>query len=122
MEKASFNSPGTRIYYTRSMCFLYLAHRTLNPYLCKSVIEAKGLFFRSGKYFSRENCEMLVKNGTQLRANLFFDHEIILRALGYSENDLNEQDWLEFYHSLNRRNEGSLQQRIEYLPDFSTKE
>ena len=122
LERASFNSPGTRKYYTRSACFLYLAHRTLNSYLCQEVREAKGWFLRSGKYFSRENCENLVKSGNSQRANMGFDHEVILRALGYTEVDLGEQDWLEFYHGFRRRNDGSLQHRIKDLPDFSTDE
>ena len=120
LERASFNSPGTRKYYTRSACFLYLAHRTLNSYLCQEVREAKGWFLRSGKYFSRENCENLVKSGKPQRANMGFNHEIILRALGYTEVDLKEQDWLEFYHGFRRRNDGSLQHRIKDLPDFSS--
>ena len=121
LERASFNSPGTRKYYTRSACFLYLAHRTLNSYLCQEVREAKGGFLRSGKYFSRENCENLVKSGKPQRASMGFDHEIILRALGYTEVDLNEQDLIEFYHGFQRRNDGSLQHRINDLPDFSKK-
>ena len=122
LERASFNSPGTRKYYTRSACFLYVAHLTLNSYLCQEVREAKGWFLRSGKYFSRENCENLVKSGNSQRANMGFDHEVILRALGYTEVDLGEQDWLEFYHGFRRRNDGSLQHRIKDLPDFSTDE
>ena len=31
VTRAPFNSPGTRVYFERSRCFLSLAHRTLNP-------------------------------------------------------------------------------------------
>lgn len=119
LERAPFNSPGTQVYYSRSACFLYLAHRTLNPYFCREVRQAKSGFLQSGSHFSREKCEALVKSGQPFRASMGFDHELILRAMGYTEADLKDGSWSDFYHGFWRRNDGSMQHRVKNLPDFA---
>lgn len=121
------NSPGTQVYYTRSACYQYLARRTLNPFFCRQVREAQSGWFQSGDHFSKKNCEKLVKSGKTFRAHLGFDHEIVLRAAGYTDEDVRETivdhprpgSWMEFYHGFQRRNDGSLLQKLNDLPDFS---
>jgi hypothetical protein len=119
LERAPFNSFGTQVYYTRSACFFYLAARTLNPYLCGEVKEAKGGLFTSGSYFSAASCERLVGQGHSMVAQFPFDHELVLRALGYTDADLRDEGWTEFYYGFQRDNDGSLQHRLKNLPDFS---
>lgn len=126
LVRAPFNSPGTRLYFERSRCFLYVAWRTLNPYFCRQVVAAS-TDAQAGGYFTRENCEMLVASGRPFRARLSFDHELVLEALGYDDADVArrfpnhpaENSWMLFYHDFFRRNDGELQHRLGNLPDFS---
>ncbi len=126
-ERYLFNSPGTQVYYTRSACYQYLARRTLNPYFCRQVKQAESGWFQSGDHSSKNNCDKLVKSGKAFRAHLGFDHEIVLRAAGYTDDDVRETiadhprpgSWMEFYHGFQRRNDGSLLRKLDDLPDFS---
>lgn len=124
---ALFNSPGTQIYRERSRCFLYIAVKTLNPYLCQDVVEVNG-WLHDGSYFSRENCERLVAEGRPFNFNLSFDHALILREMGYGDTDVsarfakhpNEPAWFDFYLDALSRGNGDFQQRLDRLPDFSS--
>lgn len=126
-ERHLFNSPGTQVYYTRSACYQYLAQRTLNPFFCRQVKEVKSGWFQSGDHFSRENCEKLVSSGKAFKAHLGFNHEMVLRAAGYTDDDVKERiadhprpgSWSEFYHGFRKRNDGSLLRKLNNLPDFS---
>lgn len=124
---AAFNSPGTQTYFERSRCFLYVAVKTLNPYLCRGVVEATHRLW-SGDYFSRENCERLVAQGRPFNFSLSFDHALILGAMGYGDaavsarfpNHPREPAWLDFYFDSLARSDGEFQQRLARLPDFGT--
>lgn len=126
VSRAPFNSPGTRAYFERSRCFQTLAQRTLNAYLCRFV-RAAAETPRDGAYFTRENCESLVRAGQAFRANISFDHELVLRALGYGDEDVAHRipdhpsatSWMAFYYDFLRRGGGELQRRLVDLPDFS---
>ncbi len=126
LVRAPFNSPGTRVYFARSRCFLSVAHRTLNPYFCRQVVAADASK-SAGGYFTRANCEALVVAGRPFRARLSFDHKLVLQALGYDDADVTarfpkhpaEDSWLLFYHGFFRRGDGELQHRLVNLPDFS---
>ena len=124
--QALFNSPGTQIYKERSRCFLYVAVKSLNPYFCHNVVEAKA-WLLDGSYFSQKNCERLVTEGQPFNFNLSFDHALILKAMGYSNKDIqihfpkhpDEPAWLQFYLDALKRRNGNFQQRLSHLPDFS---
>lgn len=126
LVRAPFNSPGTRLYFQRSYCFQLLAQRTLNPYFCRSVRPASDSASEAG-HFTRETCESLIAKGQSFRADLSFDHALILQALGYTDADVarrfpkhsEEPSWSRFYHDFFRRSDGTLQQRLKDLPDFS---
>jgi hypothetical protein len=126
VSRAPFNSPGTQAYFERSRCFQTLAQRTLNPYLCRWVRPAAETP-KEGAYFTRENCESLVREGKAFRANISFDHELVLRALGYGDEDVtrripdhpSQTSWMAFYYDFFRRGDGELQRRFKDLPDFS---
>ena len=122
--RSLFNS--TQIYFERSRCFLYVASKTLNAYLCREVREASA-WFHNGSYFSRANCESLIAEGRRLDFGLSFDHEPILRALDYTDeevqqrfaNDPEVNSWMLFYRDFFRRGDGELQHRLARLPNFS---
>lgn len=124
--RALFNSPGTQIYRERSRCFLYVAVKSLNPYFCREVIEAKAWFY-DGSYFSRENCERLVRKGQPFSFNLSFDHALILKAMGYNNETISrrfpkhpdEPAWLQYYLDALKRRDGDFQHRLGRLPNFS---
>ena len=120
-----FNSPGTQIYRERSRCFLYAAGNTLNPYLCKFVIEASA-WFHDGSYFSRRNCEELVSAGNPFNFSLSFDRQRVLTEMGYSAKEIaeayprasTEEAWHRFYLNAVGR-DGNFQQRLQRLPNFA---
>ena len=87
LVRAPFNSPGSRIFFERSRCFLSVAQRTLNPYFCREVAAADA-GKSAGGYFTHENCEALVAAGRPFRAGLSFDHKLVLEAFGYSDEDV----------------------------------
>lgn len=124
--RAAFNSSGTQIYHERSACYFYAAATELNDYYCPRVIEADS-WFLNGDYFSPESCRRFVARGQAWRATTSFDHEAVLRAAGYTEEDLAARvpdadpatAWLEFYLSFRRDSDGGLQRRLDRLPDFS---
>lgn len=126
LVRAPFNSPGTRVYFERSRCFLSLAWRTLNPYFCRQVVAASA-DAKAGGHFTRENCAALVAAGRPFRAGLTFDHRLVLQSLGYDDADVAarfpkhpaDDSWMLFYHDFFRRSDGELQQRLRSLPDFS---
>jgi hypothetical protein len=126
VTRAPFNSPGTRVYLERARCFLSVAHRTLNPYFCREVAPASETPV-GGRYFTRENCQALVGEGRALRARLSFDHALLLKVLGYTDEDVRrrfpkhpeEDSWMLFYHDFFRRSDGELQHRLGNLPNFS---
>lgn len=126
-ESYLLNSSGTQVYYTRSACYQYLAQRTLNPFFCRQVKEAKSGWFLSGHHFSPESCKTLVSSGKPFRAHIGFDHEKVLRAAGYTDADVKAiiadhprpGSWSEFYHGFQKRNDGSLLRKLDNLPDFS---
>ncbi len=126
LVRAPFNSPGTRIYFERSRCFLSVAHSTLNPYFCRQVVSADSSK-SAGGYFTRANCEALVAAGRPFRARLSFDHKLVLKALGYHDADVAarfpkhpaDDSWMLFYHDFFRRSDGALQHRLVNLPDFN---
>jgi len=125
--RALFNSPGTQVYKERSRCFLYVAVKSLNPALCRDVIEVDA-WILDGSYFSRENCERLVSKGQPFNFSLSFDHAQVLKAMGYRDEDVEARfpgragalPWLEFYLDAIRRGDGDFQRRLERLPDFSS--
>jgi len=125
--KAPFNSPGTQVYGERSRCFLYVAVKSLNTYLCREVIEANA-WILDGSYFSRENCERLVARGQPFNFSLSFDHALILKEMGYRDEDIEarfpehtvEPAWFKFYLDAIRQNNGDFQRRLKRLPDFSS--
>ncbi len=124
--RAPFNSPGTRVYFARSRCFFVVAHQTLNPYICRWVVPASDSASKGG-YFTRANCQALVAKGRAYNVHLSFDHGLVLKALGYTDEDVKrrfprhpeEDSWMFFYHDFFRRADGSLQRRLKNLPDFS---
>ncbi len=125
VTRAPFNSPGTRTYFARSRCFQTLASRSSNAYFCRWVKPAAKTP-KAGAYFTRENCESLVREGKVFRASISFDHELVLKALGYTDQDVARRipeqpevnSWMLFYfHS--RYRDAEMQQRLENLPDFS---
>lgn len=124
---ALFNSPGTQIYRERSRCFLYVAVKSLNPLLCREVVEADA-WFHDGSYFSRETCERLVAEGRPFNFKLSFDHALILREMGYGDAAVSarfakhpdEPAWFEFYLDALSRGDADFQHRLSRLPDFSS--
>ena len=125
VSRAPFNSPGTRAYFARSRCFQTLASRTLNAYLCRWV-KPESETPRDGAYFTRENCESLMREGKVFGANISFDHELVLKALGYTDEDVarlipkqpDVDSWMLFYYKFRYR-DGEMQRRLKDLPDFS---
>jgi hypothetical protein len=125
VTRAPFNSPGTRTYFARSRCFQTLASRTRNAYFCRWVKPAAETP-RDGAYFTRENCESLVREGKVFRASISFDHELVLKALGYTDEDVARRipeqpevnSWMLFYFD-SRYRDAEMQQRLKNLPDFS---
>ena len=63
LDRVPFNSYGTRIYYCRSACFVYLATRTLHCYL-----EISASFLRTGARkataFERDSIQLAVFGDT----------------------------------------------------------
>ena len=126
VTRAPFNSPGTRTYFARSRCFQTLASRTSNAYFCRWVKPAAETP-RDGTYFTRENCESLVREGKVFGASISFDHELVLKALGYTDEDVARRipeqpevdSWMLFYVD-SRYRDAEMQRRLENLPDFST--
>ena len=123
--RASFNSPGTQIYAERSRCFMYVAVKTLNAYLCREVV-ARGDAGFSGDYFSRENCEKLVENGKPYNFSTASQPEVTLKAalevLGYGVAPGHEDDpvaWMTRYAEV--RFTANFQHGLARLPDFSTR-
>lgn len=125
-SRAFFNSPGTQIYRERSRCFLYVAVKSLNSFLCREVIEATAWFY-DGSYFSRKNCQRLVSQGQPFNFSLSFDHALIMRKMGYGDDTISarfpehpgEPAWLKFYLDALKRGDGDFQRRLGGLPDFS---
>ena len=125
--RALFNSPGTQIYRERSRCFLYVAVKSLNPHLCREVIEVEA-WFLDGSYFSRANCEAMVAKGRPFVFTLSFDHALILTEMGYGDEAIRarfpkhpgEPAWLAFYLDALKRRDGEFQQRLSRLPDFGS--
>ena len=125
--QAPFNSPGTQIYRERSRCFLYVAVKSLNPTHCREVIEVDA-WIHDGSYFSRKSCERLVAEGRPFIFSLSFDHALILKEMGYGDEDIGarfakhptEPAWLEFYLDALKRGDGDFQHRLGRLPDFSS--
>ena len=123
--RAPFNSSGTRIYHERARCFFLLAHSTLNPHFCRFVVEAKS-FWLGGDYFSASNCEAVVGQGRSFKARLSLDHELLLKALGYTADDIGQQfpnelaelAWLKFYLGLFKSGD-ELRRRLHRLPRVS---
>jgi hypothetical protein len=126
-SSALFNSPGTQVYRERSRCFLYVAVKSLNPSLCREVVEADA-WFHDGSYFSRDSCERLVAEGRPFNFNLSFDHAQVLQEMGYGDADISarfakhpgEPAWFEFYLDALSRGDADFQRRLSRLPDFST--
>jgi hypothetical protein len=122
---ALFNNPGTQVYWERSRCFFYVAVKSLNPALCREVVEADA-WFHDGSYFSRDSCERLVAEGRPFNFNLSFDHALILREMGYGDADISarfarhpgEPAWFAFYLDSLKRGDGDFQRRLNRLPDF----
>jgi hypothetical protein len=112
-SRAPFNSPGTRTSYERSRCFFYVATRTLDGSLCGEVRQAGSR--RSGGHFSAETCTAEIAGGRRYTANLGFDIELVLRALGYTEADVPEGDWVRFYFDV--RTSPELRRRLASLPN-----
>ena len=125
VTRAPFNSPGTRTYFARSRCFQTLASRTANAYFCRRVRPAAETP-KDGAYFTRENCQSLVREGKVFRASISFDHELVLKALGYTDEDVARRipeqpevnSWMLFYLD-SRYRDAEMQQRLKDLPDFS---
>lgn len=126
LSKGLFNSPGTQIFYERSACYFYAAATELNDSYCPQVVEADA-WFLNGAFFSAQGCREFIVQGRPWRASVGFDHEALLRAAGYTEKEVKaavpdadqEFVWMSFYHSFHRKSDGSLQQRLDRLPDFS---
>jgi len=127
MNRSLFNSRGTQIYFQRSACFLYAATIELNNAYCNQAIEAQALL-NNGSFFSPESCRKIVAKGEPWRATIgIADHEELLRAAGFDDEDLFEavpnanpdMAWMDFYYHLQRNSGGRLQQSFERLPDFS---
>ncbi len=82
---------------------------------------------KGGAYFTRENCESLVREGKTFGATIPFDHALVLKALGYTDEDVarrlpthpEDNSWMLFYSNFFRRGDGELQHRLKDLPDFS---
>ena len=124
---APFNSSGTQVYRERSRCFLYVAVTKPDPGLCREVIEVEAWLY-DGSYFSPENCTQLALGGKPFNFGLSFDHELILKAMEYHDEEVEarfprhnvEPAWLEFYlDALRRRDEGFFR-RLRRLPDYSS--
>ena len=122
-----FNSPGTQVYRERSRCYLYVAVNTLNPHLCRQVIEAHA-WFHDGSYFSRPSCEQLVAKGRPFNFTVSFDHALILKEMGYDEAEVrarfpretDEPPWHRFYLDALGPGGGEFQRRLRRLPDFGS--
>lgn len=125
VTRAPFNSPGTRAYFARSRCFQTLAQRTLNAYLCRWVKPAAETP-TDGAYFTWENCESLVREGKVFRASISFDHALVLKAMGYTDDEVacrvpehpSDTSWMLFYIG-SRHRDNEMQRRLKDLPDFS---
>jgi len=124
-----FNSKGTQVYYERSRCYMNAAGKQLNPYLCRYVKEAD-IFLADGSYYSRGSCEEIVARGKPYNFTLSFDHQLVLEKMGYSEKELagmfpsvsGEDPWLGYYLAFIAARDGSVQHRLNRLPDFSSGE
>lgn len=125
-EKNWFNSRGTQSYKERSRCFLYVAVNTLNPYLCRYVVEHSD-WLHNGSYYSLDNCRELVAAGRPFNFSLSFNRALIMRHMGYRDSDVaerfpglqGEHAWHRFYLDVRKRGGGLFQQRLTKLPDFS---
>ena len=131
MERNAGNTPGRQIYFTRSECFFFLALRTLNPFLCGEVVQAKA-FMMNGRGFTQKQCEQevneLARGNRRFEADITFDHQGVLRAAGYTDAHVKavikdhptQTSWMDFYHYQIKNNGGAFQQRMmKSLPDFS---
>ena len=125
-EKNWFNSRGTQSYKERSRCFLYVAVNTLNPYLCRYVVELSD-WLHDGSYYSLENCRELVAAGRPFNFSLSFNRALIMRRMGYRDSQVAERfpglrgddAWHRFYLDVRKHGGGLFQQRLTKLPDFS---
>ena len=126
INRAAFNSSGTQVYFERSACYFYAAATELNTIYCRQVREAEA-WLLNGDYFAMSEWPSTRWAGMAWRSTTGFDHEALLRAAGFNEQDLAdnvpaanpETAWVELYYSFKKSNDGSLQHRLKQLPDFS---
>ncbi len=115
-------SAGDEIHYLRSRCFFAVAIRSRDQSLCDQVRTAHSLFW-DGSNISPETCRARIDRGEKVRWGGRIDAELILRLLGYSEDEVMEnaggssEPWQRAYRALVRSSNGDA--KLDTLPDFS---
>ena len=115
---AGFNPEGFKIISTRADCFYTVAVQTHNADLCKHVTA-----IYNGSKMTRANCEreandMKDRGGISIGA----DHELILRLLGYNDEDvmkLKDEKRKCFNLYLIEMRKPEFRNKLSVLPDFS---
>lgn len=116
---ASFVPRGHQITYTKSACYNNLALKTGNAEYCVNVKRKRALLFGGGAMTEKE-CRNRVAAGKRLQSS-GGDSELILRFMGYTENDVSEADAFDMLDLYFRVARGNLfKQRAKELPDFRT--
>lgn len=119
---AAWGSEGHKITSTRSDCFYTVAVQTHNPDLCQNVKPIKTKFL-DGSKLSPTNCEAEASGkGDNSRVGASDDYELILRLLGYINEDLTrmrrkDKTFFDLYMEEKRKPE--FRAKLANLPDFS---
>ena len=115
-------SAGDEIDYLRSRCFLAVAIRSRDQSLCDQVRTAHSLFW-DGSNISPEKCRARIYRGDKVNWVGNIDAELILRLLGYSEDEVMEnargssKPWRRAWRALVRSS--NTHTKLDTLPDFS---
>lgn len=107
---AGLNSYGSKIISTRAKCFYTVAVQTHNSDLCKHV---ETLYW--GSKMTRADCERETAEFKDKPAlAIGADHELVLRLLGYDDEDLNKLN-------LEEREYPELYMAVQITPEFRAK-
>lgn len=108
---------GRQVYYVRSACYMYLAQMELKPEYCINVKQASDRFFATGWHFKKATCEKLAKSEKPVMIAYALDYRIVMKALGYTDGELKNRTWSQFYNEV--RTDNSMANRIQRMPDFT---